>query len=714
MNPRKKVPFIQQMSKNECGAACLTMILHYYKTYIPLHEVNKLCVTSRNGVTAGDIKRASKSLNFDCKVYKISEFDEGVFERKYPLVVLLKNNHFVVIEKIFRDKILIVDPELGRRKIIRSEFDNIFSGIIIHIAPPEDYKPSTYQNYYIDIFKSISISKKPLLYSIVLTILLQICSLIIPNCTRFIIDNIILSNDTALLPSIFIIAFGTIIVYGILSYLRKYLMIKLESNFSFNFSDSIVKKLFKLPLEFFDIRSSSDIANRINNINSVKEVVSRFSSSVIIDLLAIIIFGIVMFSMSVKLSITVVVLGIIQAFLFFISINRIKNLILKSMRAQEVTYKYLIESINNILIVKSSNLENNIIRSWTSMFLSQININKEKDNYSNLFESFIVCIKLIPSVLLLLVGSTDVVNNVMSLGGLMSFISISALFLNPISSLVNSFQEIQYLKSVLDRLMEIIFATEDQKVVNSKNNNKISEIHEIEINNLQFRYSGSGPYILSNINLNIKQGEKIAFIGQTGCGKTTLLKILLGLYDIEQGEIKINDEKLEEIDISSYRNSIGVVLQDSYFFDDNIYNNINITKKYDIQKIEFAAKMASLDNDIAHMPLGYNTFIGENGKNISGGQRQRLAIARAILHEPSLIIFDEGTNQLDAITEKKIYRNLKQSNITQIVITHRLSTIKDADKIFLLNNGTFEDSGTHAYLLENNELYKTLWNKQND
>lgn len=235
----------------------------------------------------------------------------------------------------------------------------------------------------------------------------------------------------------------------------------------------------------------------------------------------------------------------------------------------------------------------------------------------------------------------------------------------------------------------------------------------IQLTNVSFKYFKSGENILKRINISIKRGEKIAIVGKTGCGKSTLIKLILGLYKPTEGQLMIDGNKITELDVNDYRKHIGITMQEAYFFDDTIEKNIDISKKCEKMQIQKAAQMARLDQDISCMEKGYETRIGENGKNLSGGQRQRLSIARALVKNPDIIIFDEGTGQLDAITEKEIYKELKNNNITQIIVTHRLSTIKDADYIYLIEQGEIVEQGMHKDLIETEGMYAKMWKEQN-
>lgn len=414
--------------------------------------------------------------------------------------------------------------------------------------------------------------------------------------------------------------------------------------------------------------------------------------------------------MAIRLSLVIYGIAIFQAVFFYFCMKHTRRLMHENLERQEVTYTYLLEVLKNILFIKSSDSSIDSINQWREIFSQQMTTSSHKEKFSNLFQCILMVLKLTPSILLLALGSYEIAAERLSLGGLMALVSIGSMFINPVSALANDMQDIVYLRSVLERLMEIYYAEKEENI-NKKGIEK--EIQRIQLTNVSFKYFKSGENILKRINISIKRGEKIAIVGKTGCGKSTLIKLILGLYKPTEGQLMIDGNKITELDVNDYRKHIGITMQEAYFFDDTIEKNIDISKKCEKMQIQKAAQMARLDQDISCMEKGYETRIGENGKNLSGGQRQRLSIARALVKNPDIIIFDEGTGQLDAITEKEIYKELKNNNITQIIVTHRLSTIKDADYIYLIEQGEIVEQGMHKDLIETEGMYAKMWKEQN-
>ncbi|HET0657087.1 TPA: ATP-binding cassette domain-containing protein, partial [Streptococcus pneumoniae] len=371
----------------------------------------------------------------------------------------------------------------------------------------------------------------------------------------------------------------------------------------------------------------------------------------------------------------------------------------------ELTQGYLMEIFSNLLFLKVSAKGDVSYTKWKEMFSNELKFDVERENYLNIFQTFISIYRLVPNLLILILGGLEVQQHMMSLGSLMSFLSLVSLLLSPITLIVQNCFQFQFCFTILDRVFDIIYTPEE------KNQFSISKLPPFEMmtfRNLSFAYS-SACKVIYDISLTIKKGERIAIVGRTGCGKTTLIKLLLRLYDVEKNTILYNGNDINLFDLNSYRKSFGVVLQNDVMFNDTVISNIDLTHSHSMEDVISAASLAELDIEINNMPMGYYTSIGDNGNNLSGGQRQRLAIARAILQNPEIIIFDEGTGQLDTITEKKIMDNLKHKGITQIFITHRLSNAQEYDNIIVMDNGKIIDSGKHDELCGKEGMYKRLF-----
>lgn len=706
MKAFKRVPLVRQTSETDCGAACLTMMLHYYGNNIPLHQLGKCFLSSRNGTSIKDIISVGEKMGLVCKAFRADVykfFDD--YRQVAPIMVLQNNNHFIVLESISRDHVTVADPEKGRRKISKEGFMRDFSGIFITVMPSDDFcKKKHYSESVTGVVLENFKEYRSFALGILMTVAVQLCSLIIPFIVRYSVDNI--TNIS--LPKLLAFGVSTLCLYGLLSYIRNNIFLKVSFGFWERLSKKVVGKLFEAKLSFFDTRASGDLLSRVNNIATIKDMIVKILNSAIIDGLSVIIFGTVMFVLSPGLFFIVLIIALVQMIFFGFCMKKMQRLINDNIADQEMTGTFLLDIIKNMIMVKGSDYREDIYNRWTCLFLKQKYDGLGKERFNNLFQSVLMSIKLMPTILLLAFGSVYVSSGALTLGGLVAYISLSSYFIEPLMSVIYDINDAVYVKTVIGRLMEIYYT--DPETTGDIDAGERVDL--ISVNNASFEYSSSEKNILSDISFDIHRGEKIAFVGKTGSGKSTIIKLLLGLYDLKQGEIRINGYKISDLLIGEYRKKIGMVLQDTYFFNSTIRNNIDILGRFGMEDVKRAAFLAGLSDEIESMPMGYNTLIGENGKNLSGGQRQRLAIARALIGRPEIVIFDEGTSQLDALTEKNIYRKLKESEITQIVISHRLSTIKDSDRIYYLDKGRIVERGSHDELVTGGGFYAGVWAEQ--
>lgn len=468
-----------------------------------------------------------------------------------------------------------------------------------------------------------------------------------------------------------------------------------------------MRKLFYLPLSFFDVRSSGDIVSRINNIDSIQQLLSNIITGVFVDVLTIVISISMMLYISRILSIIMIVYGILLWVLLNIFFKKtdVKNKL--SLMKREKTQSYLIELSSNINMMKTSNYGEALYNKWVKNYNEQMHLEFKRQRLLGMYRSLIISYRLLPSVTVLFIGSNFVNQGMLTLGQVMSFLALGNTLLSPLAILIQNIFDFQYSKNNIDRLSEIITAKSEKNF----DGREINSFKNIKFQDVNFSYSGiNGKKNVKELNFTINEGEFISFVGRTGCGKTTIIKLILSLYNNFEGNILLNNIDKEVYDLKSYRQLFGTVLQDETLLNDTIQKNIDPTHSHTISKIREAAKLACLDEDVMNrMPSKYNTEIGDNGRNLSGGQRQRVAIARALLTNPKVIILDEGTSQLDVSTEREIFNNLKKKNITIIAVTHKLSTTTISDCVYVLKKGKIIAHGKHEKLMQNNRYYSDFF-----
>ena len=705
----KKVPFFKQMGQYECGPACLTMLLNYHGCKVSLNKISEQCGAQRNGVSVTTIKSVSNSYGLNCRVYQVKADDIYSNIMNYlPCILFWDNKHFVVLEKIKKGTLEILDPNIGRLKLEREKFEQRYSGVILTFEKTEKFHsmiPVATNKFY---FKYISKNWSCVSLILLFAVITQAVSLLVPFLIKYLVDDSLLSKSTNTLSFIGIAMISVISLLGIFMLIRSYFEIKFQATVSKHLSTDFMGHLLKLPLNFFENRTTGDIAMRVSNIAMIRDILARGGTSVILDIITLISFFIAMLTQSVRLALFAIGVAILQFILMAILIPKKKELIRGDLSSQTAAQSFLVEALRAIPFIKSNGLDQAVMKKWTYYNDKQIDMFTKRYHLDAILESISISIRFCAPLLLLWFGSIEVINGSISLGSLLGFGILGTSFLIPVASLITSVQKFQLVGDVFERIQDVM-ESEPEQFNQDRLNFELSK-QDIKLKNVSFSYHNNR--ILNNICLDIKAGSKVALVGRTGSGKTTLSRIILGLYRVTEGKVLFGDKDLNDLNLSELRKQMGVVLQESFLFNDTIANNISGFKNISQKKIEEATKKVRLYDDIMRMPMGFNTIIGENGSMLSGGQRQRLAIARAIVHNPSIVILDEITSNLDALTEQYIDDYFAQTNITRIIITHRLLNSQDADLIVVLDQGNIIEKGTHQELLKQQGEYYNLWIKQ--
>lgn len=698
------------MSQYECGPACLAMIFNYYGLSMSVPELSEKCHANRNGVNALTLKRVSIEIGFDCKALKMTYADISAYQ-KGPLLLYWDYKHYVVLEKVKNEIFYVLDPAQGRKKLDEAEFSSHFSGIALSFSPTDmiDKKTKSQKVGVKNYFKYIFINPKFTFFLLGVSLILQLIGLGAPFLTQHLIDNAT-QNNSKLIDIMGLGALLFFLTYLMVSYIRSWTVVKLQLLINEKLSTEFMVHLFKLPMKFFEQRSTGDLATRMNNINTIREILARSGATVILDSMMIIIYGVVMFTYSVTLSLITLAVSVFLIIITLMFVPKLQTYTQKELSTEAESQSYLTESLRAVTLVKTSGNEKEILKGWTKVFYEQQSLFYLRSKLTGALSSIIGSISLAMPIFILWVGARSLVSETFTIGALVAFSTISASFLTPIMSIIGNIQSFQYLGGVFERLYDVMRA-DPERQDGAHLAQDLSET-PISLVDVSFAYNQEEAAHLENISLQVLPGEKIGIVGSTGSGKTTLIKLILGLHTPSRGDVLYGQQNLNELHLHSLRKKMSIVLQDTYLFNDTIRSNISFFQDISEQDVEEAAQLADLDKDIERMPMGYDTIIGENGQNLSGGQRQRLAIARALITKPSLLILDESTSQLDTVTEQRINRKLDEKGVTRVVIAHRLSTIYDSDKILVLEKGRIIQSGSHRSLLDKKGKYSELWEKQ--
>ncbi|WP_084662804.1 peptidase domain-containing ABC transporter [Paenibacillus fonticola] len=703
---KKKVPYVEQMDKMDCGICCLAMISAYHGKHVSLLELREFTGHGRDGISLLNLKKLAELLGFDtiCQKLNLQQLNND----QLPLIIFWDEKHFVVLEKIYKNKYFVVDPEHGRRIFNEDEFSLKFSKYVLKCIPTKRLILKKQVSSWIPIIKLLFKTPRILLSLLATSIILQLISLAVPFFTKLIIDNVIISEASS---KMYIYGLGIVILFfslGIITLTRGKLVIFLQNLLDTQLTTDFFKHLLKLPYNFFQLRSFGDLLFRANSLQTIRELLSNYIFKCVLDIGVVVTILIYMFYQSTPLALWTIILGglniVFMIFSNYKIVERSKEEIVRS----SIVSGTQTEMLYGISDIKLSGVEDIFLKKWCEEFNKLITSRRKKLELINYVNSISISITIFAPLLILFIGSKLVIANQLSLGSLIAFNTLTIQFFTLTSSLVQISNMFGQVKVHVNRIQDVMNSPIPHESNNLKEINKFKG--EIKLENVCFKYSKYGENVIDNVSLHIQSGQKVAIVGKSGSGKSTLAGLLTGLYFPTEGTIKYDGVLLEELSKHQLRTNIGVVSQNVNLFNRSIFENISIHRPdASFEEVVEAAKIAQIHEEIMLMPMHYHTQISEMGMALSGGQRQRLAIARAILHKPRILLLDEATSSLDYINEQKIDAYFSSIQCTRVVITHRLTSILNADQILVIENGRIVCQGTHYQLISNNNYYKNYF-----
>jgi ATP-binding cassette, subfamily B, bacterial len=722
-------PFVKQPDAMDCGPACLKMVAGFYKMSFSLETLRKKCYVTREGVSFLGLSEAADSLGFRTIGVKIhfNILNENV---PLPCIVHWRQKHFVVVYEIKKNKIWVADPAVGLIKYDREEFNKNWAstvidgkpaGLVLIIEPtPALFDNDTKHektNGFKFLFKYFRLYRK-YLYQLVLGLVLGSCiQLVIPFLTQSIVDIGLNNNDIGF---IYLILFAQLaLVFGRMSveFIRGWLLLHIGSRVNVAVISGFLQKLMSLPVAFFDTKLTGDILQRVEDNSRIEEFLTSATLNILFSFFNLVIFGIVLAVFSIKILVLFLagsVLYILWVSMFMKSRARLDHQRFKQM---SISGNKLINIVNGMQEIKLTQSELSMRWDWEKLQATLFRLKVRGLSIIQYQSAGATFINEITNVLITVVAATAVLKADMTLGMMLAVQFIIGQLNVPVSQIIGFFRMSQDAKMSLDRLAEVHNLEEEEPEPEMKVR-KLPDKKDIYINSLSYQYEGPrSPFALKDIDMFIEENKITAIVGTSGSGKTTLLKMLLGFYHPVAGEILIGDTRLSNLSLKVWREKVGAVMQDGFLFPDTIAANIAPgSEDINEERLIKAVEIANIKGFIESLPLGYNTKIGANGHGLSEGQKQRLLIARVIYKDPDIIIFDEATNSLDANNEKVIVENLTEffENKTVIVVAHRLSTVRDADKIVVLDSGRIIEAGTHESLIVKKGAYYNLVKNQLD
>ena len=713
----RKKHYRPQMDQMDCGVASLAMVFGYFGSYYSLASLRELAKTTTNGTTALGLVKVAEELGFETQAIQadMSLFD--LPDLTFPFIVhVLKEGellHYYVVTGRDKENIHIADPDPGIRltKLSRERFEKEWTGTSIFMAPSPNYKPHQEKRQGLTSFLPILINQKGLIINIILaTFLVTLINIVGSYYLQSVIDTYVPNQASSTLS---IISICLVIVYAlqqILSFAQDYLLIVLGQRLSIDVILSYIKHVFHLPMSFFATRRTGEIVSRFTDANSIIDALASTIISIFLDISTVLIISIILFLQNSSLFF-ISLLGLpIYAVIIFAFMKPFEKMNRDTMEANATLSSSVIEDINGIETIKSLASEKTRYQKIDREFVDYL---KKSFTYSRA-ESQQKALKklaqLFLNVCILWMGANLVMDGKMSLGQLITYNTLLFYFTNPLENIINLQSKLQTAQVANNRLNEVYLVNsefEEQKIVEY-----LSMVQgDMTFNKVHYKYD-YGQDILSDINLTIKHGSKIAFVGVSGSGKSTLAKMMVNFYNPNQGEIRLGDMNLNHIDKKSLRQHINYLPQQPYVFNGTILENLLLGAKEGTTREDIlrAVELAEIREDIERMPLNYQTELTSDGTGISGGQRQRIALARALLTDAPILILDEATSSLDILTEKRIVDNLMNLDKTLIFIAHRLTIAERTEKVVVLDRGKIVEEGNHADLLAQNGFYAHLVN----
>jgi NHLM bacteriocin system ABC transporter peptidase/ATP-binding protein len=701
MGRRLRSPTVLQMEAVECGAASLAIVLAHHGRWVPLEELRIACGVSRDGSKASSVVRAARNYGLIAKGFR--KEPAGLREMQPPMVIHWNFNHFLVLDAFRKNRVYLNDPAVGPRVVSGEELDQAFTGVVLTFTPGPDFRPGgSPPSIWRALRRRLTDTRAALVFVILAGLALVVPGLVVPVFSKVFVDNVLLESRRDWLKPL-LLAMG---VAGALSFaltwLQQIYLLRLETKIALSASGRFLWHILRLPMEFFSQRFAGDISSRVTSNDRVAQLLSRDLATNALGVLMVLFFAAVMVRYDLVLTLIVVATAMLNVLaLRYVSRRRVDGN-RRFLQEQGKLLATAIGGLQTIETLKAAGAESDLFERWSGYQAKVVNTRQDLERTTQMLDVVPTFLGALNTALVLGIGGFRVMSGALSIGRLVAFQILMQTFSAPINRLVSLGSKLQNVEADMNRLDDVIrYPTEPglegTEALVPAGPHKLSG--RLELRDLTFGYSRLDPPLIDGLSLTLQPGARIALVGGSGSGKSTVAKLVSGVYKPWSGEILFDGKPVREIPRSVLSNSLAVVDQSIFLFEGTVRENLTLwDATIPLPEILTAAKDACIHEDVAARPGGYESRVDESGANFSGGQRQRLEIARALVGMPNLLVLDEATSALDPTTEMNIDENLRRRGCTALIVAHRLSTIRDADEIIVLERGKVVQRGTHDQL----------------
>lgn len=691
-----RLPMIRQSQATECGLACLGMVANFHGHEIDMITLRRRFATSLKGATLADEIAMAQQLNMSSRALRVDL--EELSKLRMPCILHWELNHFVVLKKVRGNKITLHDPARGIRELTFAEASKAFTGVALELIPSSTFEVKE-EKASISMMKlvgSVTGVKSAFCQVLILSVVLELFGVLSPFFMQWVMDMVLVSADYSLLTLLGVGFIMIALFQTMISALRSWVMSWFSSQLSVQWTVNVCQHMLKLPLDWFESRHVGDILSRYGSLNTIQSTLtSRFISTVLDGVMSIVTV-MMLFIYNAKLAWLVIALFVAYGLLRFLAYDPVRRANEEQIISSARTQSSLLETLRGIQAVKTNNKQIPRLSAYMNFLVESTNKGIVMQKLNILFGSAQGILTSVGRVVLVWLAALQVLDGNFSAGMLTAFISFSDQFMSRGAGLINAIIDFRMLRMHGERLADIVLSEtepcEEASPSLLDHSDEPEVPQDIVLENICFRYAPTEPWVIDDISLTIKAGESVAIVGPSGQGKTTLAKIILGLLHPESGVISVGGMDITKTGLQHHRNRIGCVMQDDILFSGSISENISFfDNEPDHAKITRVARLAQIHGDIMKMPMNYQSLVGDMGSFLSGGQLQRILLARALYREPKILVLDEATSHLDIYNEKQINNAIKRMNITRIIIAHRPETIRSADRIVMLNNGKFSE-----------------------